>query len=129
VRNAIWTTARKRGDRTYPNNDYGFGIIDAAAASGLFGTPTGTNQVIAYPNPFDEWVRFKFPGEASAAMLYIFALDGSAVFETRLEAATPTYEYEWDGRNSSGGKVAAGVYIVKITGIDVEELVKIAKVN
>ncbi|MBU1319491.1 MAG: S8 family serine peptidase [candidate division Zixibacteria bacterium] len=129
VRNAIWSTARKRGDRTYPNNDYGYGIVDAAAASGLFGTPTGTNAVIAYPNPFDEWVRFKFPGEASAGMLYIFALDGSKVFEKPLASAEPIYEYEWDGRNSSGNEVAAGIYIVKITGIGFEELVKVAKVN
>lgn len=127
VRSAIWSTARKRGDRTYPNNDYGFGIIDAAAASGLFGSPTGTNAVLAYPNPFDSWVRFRFPGEASAAKLYIFAIDGSEVFEKQLASSSPVYEFEWNGKNSSGNEVAAGIYLVKITGIDVEDVVKILK--
>jgi subtilisin family serine protease len=129
VRNAIWSTASKRGDRAYPNNDYGFGVIDAAAASGLFGTPTGTNAVLAYPNPFDSWVRFRFPGEASSAKLYIFAIDGSEVFETELASPSPIYEFQWNGQNSHGDEVAAGLYIVKVTGLGVEDVVKVLKAN
>jgi len=129
VRSAVWATASKRGDRSYPNNDYGYGVIDAAAASGLFGTPTGTNSVLAYPNPFDSWIKFKFPGEASAGKLYIFAIDGSEVFETELSSSSPVYEFQWNGQNSSGEEVAAGLYIVKVTGLGVKDVVKVLKAN
>jgi hypothetical protein len=35
VRSVLWATGQHLDGETYPNNDYGYGLIDAAAASGI----------------------------------------------------------------------------------------------
>ena len=129
VRDALWATGQRRSGISYPNNDYGYGIIDAAAASGLFGEPTSDRSVLAYPNPFESSIKLKFPVEAASGHIYIFALDGSIVFERALRSGPPVYEFEWDGRNNSGNEVASGLYLVKVTGVGFEGIVKIAKIR
>jgi len=80
----------------------------------------------AYPNPFTDEVIFEFNevGDNGGA-IYIFTVEGIKVFERDL--APGEFELTWDGRNNSGNEVAGGFYLVKITGVAREDLLKIFK--
>ncbi len=80
----------------------------------------------AYPNPFTDKVWFEFDRlGGDGGSIHILAVDGSHVFELDLSAGT--IGLSWDGRNSSGEEVAGGYYLVKITGIGMDGVLKIYK--
>jgi uncharacterized repeat protein (TIGR01451 family) len=66
----------------------------------------------AYPNPFKpgESVRgtFKFVGLPDGAKVHIYAVTGR---EVRVLDGVKRRRLEWDGRNSEGTPVAAGIYL------------------
>lgn len=80
----------------------------------------------AYPNPFTEEINFEFdPPGSDGGSIHILAVDGSHVFERYLSPGISNSS--WDGKNSSGEEVAGGYYLVKITGIGMEDMLKIYK--
>nr|MBN2276738.1 type IX secretion system sortase PorU [candidate division Zixibacteria bacterium] len=88
------------------------------------------SEVMNYPNPMTDKTMFSFALTADARLvsLEIFTLSGKKIkyFE---ENSVPDdyYEfYEWDGRDDDGDRVAAGVYIYKVTAfsMDSEEVVE-----
>jgi len=67
----------------------------------------------AYPNPFSPATRIRFnvpaPGGSTAAK--VFNIAGRLVRDLGQDDLAPgVYELEWDGRDSRGNRVAAGVY-------------------
>jgi subtilisin family serine protease len=129
LRTAVWSTGQRSAGLTYPNNDYGYGILDAAAASGLYPIVPTATEVTAYPNPFRTWIAFRFPDDASEGIVTVFALDGSKVLDKTLLFEASPCEYRWDGENEYGNEVASGLYIVKLSCPGFEETIKIAKVE
>jgi hypothetical protein len=83
----------------------------------------GDNQIVisdlsSYPNPMRDLANFTFShnlgGEDIEVRLEIISVSGQKVYEeTRnYESAQNTIsDWQWDGRNTSGAKLIAGVYI------------------
>ncbi|MBI3500725.1 MAG: T9SS type A sorting domain-containing protein [Bacteroidetes bacterium] len=74
------------------------------------------SSVFAYPNPFNDFVKIgyelNYPAETSISVYSVF---GSEV--KNLSAgfnSAGAYTLNWDGRNSSGAKVPAGVYFYTV---------------
>jgi flagellar hook assembly protein FlgD len=73
------------------------------------------------PNPSTDVSRIRFRLAASqgglgeTASLAIYDMSGRAVFRAALDGLTPgEHVFEWDGRDSRGGRVASGVYGVEV---------------
>ena len=72
IYDALTTTASRASS---PDFVYGYGLINALAALGE--DSVETTELIAYPNPFSESIRFKFPFEtAGVATLRIYTVAG-----------------------------------------------------
>jgi serine protease AprX len=127
VREILWTTSSLADD---PNNDIGYGIVDAEAAlaaAETFGTgvdeevPTGTHlRATAYPNPTSGpvWIELSMPA-AGNATLVVFDLLGRSVSMAdwsnlhsglnRLELPLPNGASGWYGfRVAAGQSVTHG---------------------
>lgn len=71
----------------------------------------------SYPNPFNAGtvVLFDLP-EAGEARLSVYNLAGQRVVElVRGRREAGTHRVSWDGRDASGGALASGVYLVRLT--------------
>ena len=91
----------------------------------IFLTPTETELLANYPNPFnpETWIPYRLAEEAFVT-LTIYDLNGqivrtidvghqtAAVYETRSKAVY------WDGRNRVGEQVASGVYFYHLSAGD-----------
>jgi len=103
-----------------PNNQLGWGIVNAAAAIAYFSTPAGIPPTPVllqnYPNPFNGTTRidFSLPGP-SHAILEVFDLLGrrTAVLVDG-EYSSGWHQAEWGGRNTAGNPVSSGVYILRL---------------
>lgn len=82
-------------------------------------TATGVNEIssanissVAYPNPFSEYVTIGYELTRSAKVeVSVYNIFGSEVKNLTSQFNTAgTYSVLWDGKNSSGAKVPAGVY-------------------
>ncbi len=60
------------------------------------------------PNPFQNTVKFMLPSNTSKVTLSIFDVNGKLV--TSFNPPVTNNYFVWDGRNSEGSKVNAGVY-------------------
>lgn len=111
VADALRNTA---GNATYPNNYYGWGIVNAEAARiGLSPQQPASIDVYNYPNPFTEGttIGFPVPGRRQVTVM-VFTIAGELVRE--LAAFCPQgdrWEVYWDGRNASGEIVSEGIYL------------------
>lgn len=128
--NAIKKSAHKApGQAARPDNLYGWGIIDAAAAIDSLGghiTPPPVAEAFTlsanYPNPFNPGTRIEFQvPERSRVMLRVFDLLGRAV-KTLVDGDFPAtggtpYFALWDGTDESGRRVASGVYVYRMDAI------------
>jgi hypothetical protein len=71
----------------------------------------------AYPNPFAPTtrIRFQMPSPGGDVSIRVFNVAGRLVRDLGQEDLPPgTYEVEWDGRDSTGERAAAGVYFYSI---------------
>jgi len=71
----------------------------------------------AYPNPFNPVTTIRFDLESGAATeLVIYDLAGREVWRQSVAGTTEPGQYQvrWDGLNSSGHLVPAGVYLAEI---------------
>ncbi|RLD34421.1 MAG: hypothetical protein DRI72_02850, partial [Bacteroidetes bacterium] len=81
--------------------------------------------VLNYPNPFTETTRFTFIQNKSNTELdveiRIFDISGRWITTLNEQVRTSGIRVdpiEWDGRNSNGNKVDAGVYMYQIIVTD-----------
>jgi subtilisin family serine protease len=107
--------------RSYPNNYYGWGFLDASAAVGNLGGGGVPTQFILhnnYPNPFNgsTTIIVEAPSEQTID-LGIFDLLGRRVRTLyKGKSQTGVNFFEWsDALNDNGTHVATGVYICRLT--------------
>ncbi len=116
----IMDALRATGSRSAtPDNLYGWGVVDAAAALGYLGgqiPPTSYSLALPFPNPFNPTisipvrVRYDIP-RPSRVTLVIYDLLGRKVRTLIDGDLNPSsYSATWDGRNGSGNLVASGTY-------------------
>lgn len=107
-----------------PDNDYGWGIIDAAAALtrlALTAAPAPAAEQWAlrsWPNPFNPSTRIVF-GLDEPLRLRLDIHDASGrrlrtLHEGRLEAGPQSFE--WDGRDDRGRSLPSGLYVARLHG-------------
>jgi hypothetical protein len=70
------------------------------------------SEISVYPNPFTESTSINFNlNKASFVSLYIYDLQGKIINKLeRNNLSSGEYNYDWNGNNSKGNKVANGVY-------------------
>jgi serine protease AprX len=125
VRARMMGTAQQYSDGTsktgsYPNNFYGWGILDASRAVGNLGggsTPTQFTLRNNFPNPFNgsTTIVVDAPGEQSIE-LAIYDLLGRRVRTIFRGTSSPgTTPYRWrDALNDDGVQVTTGVYVCRL---------------
>ncbi len=79
------------------------------------------SDLLNYPNPMNEETTFSFAISAQANMvsLEIFTLSGNRIFRYEESELSADYHefYTWNGRDSDGDRVAAGIYIYKVCAV------------
>ncbi len=120
--NAMRMTA---SNASTPNNNYGWGIVNAAAAIAYFGaTDTGRPPTIPtqytllqnYPNPFNPGTTISYIlPEPAAVTLKIYNVLGEEI-ATLADAnfSSGPHQQDWDGTNSHGLHVGSGVYLYRL---------------
>ncbi len=97
------------------------GAPDVAAA------PTDTRLAGIFPNPFGDGTTIEFEvARAMEVRLSVFDVGGRQVRVLR-EGSVPAGRHAvgWDGRDSGGRAVSAGVYFVRLTGDGLEQTEKV----
>ncbi len=106
----------KRGTPGKPNR-LGDGSIAEIAAN----TPSRTLLISASPNPFNPTTVVRM-AVASPQRIRVAVYDiRGRLIKTLLDASSetnPDLQLVWDGRDNSGGKVASGVYFVRMSSQD-----------
>jgi len=81
-----------------------------------------------YPNPFNPHTKIVFsiaPNRAGVYQLGVYDLRGNLVSTLNNAYYTPgRYQCSWDGRNMQGKPVGSGVYIIRLSGGQVEKISK-----
>jgi subtilisin family serine protease len=121
VREALLATA---DNATSPDNDRGWGLIDVMAAidtildidaPGISPSASAVPRVTVIPNPFRARTRIGYSlptGIASPATLEVYGPDGALVRAYILSSGSAGLT--WDGRDTSGHRVGAGVYLARL---------------
>jgi serine protease AprX len=107
-----------------PDNQYGWGIVDAVAALQYLGgqvPPSSYNLAPPFPNPFNPSVsipvrvRYDIP-RPSRVTLVIYDLLGRKIRTLIDGDLNPSSSFAiWDGRNETGYQVASGTYFYVLT--------------
>lgn len=119
LRQAMRSTASQAAA---PDNDYGWGIIDALAALNFLDTMTAAPAAApafalagAWPNPFNPSTRIAFTlDRESSVLLAIHDIQGRhlrTLIAGRLPAGA--HSASWDGRDAAGQSLASGVYLAR----------------
>jgi subtilisin family serine protease len=119
-----------------PDNDFGYGIINAFAASGLdTGFVSRGKETIGlkvYPNPTRGRATIRVATERRRnVQIAIFAPSGEVVWREKVETignGVPSFLF-WNGDNQKGEKAASGVYFVLVKAGDTEQSFKLAVVR
>src|SRR5262249_13846247 len=118
ARVALENTAVDLGTPGY-DYDYGYGRVDALGAV-LTQTTDAPDSAGTHrphppnrPNPFRDAVTLELAGSSPARVdVRVFDLQGRCVWST---SGRPGEIVRWDGRESGGGTVPAGLYFVNAT--------------
>jgi serine protease AprX len=110
-----------------PDNAYGYGLPNGAAAAGIEILQTTIALGGAYPNPFMSRTSFDLvvpPGEP--VTVRIFDCRGGLVRELPTGATlSQGGVLVWDGTNSEGSHVATGVYFARISAGSLDRTIKL----
>ncbi|MEZ4700546.1 MAG: glycosyl hydrolase 53 family protein [Rhodothermales bacterium] len=93
--------------------------FEPESATGLWPgpSPAATAPVDAYPNPFTSLVTIVYPGATQTSPLHAHVVDSLGRTVAVLGAGTTTSRgvmWHWEGRDGSGRRVPAGVYLCAI---------------
>ncbi len=122
VRAAMVQTA----DRFHnPNNDYGYGLIDALKAVQYWGNPEplpASNQVKrCYPNPFNPGTQGRLFVNADLASETLVQIDIYNLLGQKIAAVWngvrfpgKNRQWNWDGRSDRGERIGSGIYLIRI---------------
>ncbi|KAB2878275.1 S8 family serine peptidase [bacterium] len=125
VRWALKMTADNAGS---PNNLYGYGIINALAASnyfGITGIPDTTNTPDQYflyqnaSNPFGDETFIKYDvAKAGNVRITVYNILGQQVktLINRHHSVQSGYTVMWDGKDAQGNAVSSGMYFYRLEG-------------
>ena len=125
VRNALRATSSRSA---FPDNEYGWGIPNAALASkytGSFALPG------AFPNPFESETRLQL-SLSSSAPVTVRVYDCTGALVKTLVAGRPAQQsltVTWDGTNERGERVASGVYFLRIDSATLKRSVKVVHIR
>ncbi len=107
-----------------PDREYGYGIVNAAAAANeivtaVGDTPRADGAVLhpAFPNPFNPATTIRYDLASNAHVtLSIFDVRGALV-ATLIDADEPfgSRSVQWNGNDRAGNRVASGVYVCRLT--------------
>jgi hypothetical protein len=120
-----------------PNNDFGWGIIDALAAlqslqtTGVSDAPVATATPLqlhgSRPNPFNPSTTIPFTiARPMAVALDVLDIQGRLVRHLQT-GVLPAGDHtaRWDGRDADGAAVAGGVYLARLTGEGARAMTKL----
>ncbi len=106
---------------TYPNNFYGWGIVNAwnaIKALGIVGTPISENYLLFYnyPNPFTSETHISFvlknDYHVGIDVYDVLGRKVSTIFDGELPSGYQ--EFTWNGRSTNGQDVSSGVYLIRV---------------
>lgn len=102
----------------------GQSVVDAPVVAGA---PTEFALSTPRPNPFagKATIELAVPQGQGKAMVGIFDLQGRRIAELANESTAGRHTLTWDGRDSAGREVAAGVYFIRLEAAGVKETKKI----
>lgn len=125
VREALRATSSRSGS---PDDVYGYGIPDAAAASRY---PESFAVPGAFPNPFSVETKMQF-SSTHAGRVTARVYDCRGVLIKIIADGEPMetkWTLSWDGTNTGGQKVASGVYFVHVAATDFDRTIKVVHVR
>lgn len=126
LRDALRATASKGG---FPDNDYGYGIPNAALAISYPGAFAGGG---AFPNPFALTTRLQLVSPRRApATVRVYDVRGALVrtiASGRVPAGTH-WSVSWDGANDAGAPVPSGVYFLVVRSTELDRVCKLVLVR
>jgi serine protease AprX len=126
LRNLLTSTSSRSGD---PDNVYGYGLADGVAAAAVEPPeePAAISLRGAYPNPFRTSTKFEIAIPISEPLtVRIYDCRGALVRELIAGRILPWGgTLTWDGTNSAGSRVAAGVYFMHFTSRHFERTFKV----
>ncbi|MFN8178099.1 MAG: S8 family serine peptidase [bacterium] len=119
VRQALRATATRA---MFPGNDYGWGIVRGMSAAGY---ATGAPSLVAAlrgavlwasPNPSRDVtaLRFALPEDVGPSAIDLYDVSGRRVQHLDIGDAASSGTASWDGRDSDGRAVPAGVYFARL---------------
>lgn len=81
--------------------------------------PSNDQFLSFYPNPFNERINFELNiRNFKNTKICIYNLLGEKIQDFKLSRQPNEYTFYWNGKNMKGNDVAAGMYIVKISGLN-----------
>lgn len=80
-----------------------------------------------FPNPFRDFTTiFVEVGKPGKYLLQVYDLQGRLIKILADHLFEPgSYTIDWDGRDSAGGSVKGGVYIIRLSGINLSQNIKV----
>ncbi len=123
-----WALKMTADNSSTPNNQYGYGIINALAAVsyfGITGTPDTTYQPDVYdnnlkqngPNPFTDlttvWYNIANPGKVKITVYNILGQRVTTLVNAH-HAVKGGYSVTWNGKDDSNRAVASGLYFYRM---------------
>jgi len=84
-----------------------------------------------WPNPCKERMTIRYNVVSRGlAELQIYDIQGRLVGKLQKEIREPgSYTMDWDGKNSAGKALSAGIYFVRLSSVDGNKTIKIVKLN
>jgi subtilisin family serine protease len=92
---------------------------------------SGSNRIWVYPNPFSDFLTISVgkTNSEKPVRLFIFNVAGELVYKISNEIAQEIFKTSWNGKNSKGEDLAAGIYLIKVDVGNESEVVKIVKLK
>ncbi len=107
----LWGVIRVYGGRV------DMGAYEWVAPAGIPGNAAARGSVACHPNPFHDGVSMRIRGLGRGVRLAIVDAGGRLVRRVEGRASgTGDGEFDWDGKDGNGRRVAPGVYLIRIEG-------------
>lgn len=88
-----------------------------------------SNELTAYPNPFNGTCKFRFNIFGGTSSLRIVSISGETIYEKSFAAQPGIKEFTWNGRNAEGRVVNSGLYFAQLRSLETSKTVKILMIK